>query len=116
MRKTKAVQGEFLHGFFDFLLCKAPTKKCAPIVKVGAIFCCILRGNVIYYRKGGETMQNKMAIRTKEEYKAYVLHALEEAEQEAANPNTKWISEEDFLEWAEEWIYALENRYAAKSA
>ena len=55
-------------------------------------------------------------IRSEEEYKEYVRRALEESEREAADPNTNWISEEEFSIWAEEWLYALENRYAAKSA
>ena len=51
-----------------------------------------------------------------EDYKEYVRRALEESEREAADPNTKWITEEEFDIWAEGWLYALENRYAAKSA
>ena len=53
---------------------------------------------------------------TEEEYREYVRKALEESEQEAADPNTKWITEEEFLAWAEEWLYALESNYAAQSA
>ena len=55
-------------------------------------------------------------FRSEVDYKEYVRKALEEAEREAADPNTRWITEEEFANWAEEWLYALENRYAAKSA
>ena len=60
-------------------------------------------------------MQEEMVFHNEEEYLEYVRQALEESEREAADPDTRWITEADFMEWAEEWLYALENRYAAKS-
>jgi len=78
-------------------------------------------------------MQDEMTFRTEEEYQAFVeeqervfssedeynawvLQKLEESEQEAADPNTKWITWEEFREAVEAKLYELGCYSAAKSA
>ena len=62
-------------------------------------------------------MQDDFAkISTQEEYDQYVRKALEEAEREAADPNTRWITWEEFREEVEAKLYELGCYTAAKSA
>ena len=61
-------------------------------------------------------MQDELVFRNEEEYKAYVLKALEESEREAADPNTRWIPLDEFLREAEEYLYEMDRRHLAKSA
>ena len=43
----------------------------------------------------------------------YVRRELDDAQREAADPNTKWVSEEELWESIEAKLYELENCYAA---
>ena len=61
-------------------------------------------------------MQDYPVIRTEEEYKEYVRLALEESEREAADPNVKRITWEEFRKEVEAYFYEMENRTLAKSA
>jgi len=62
-------------------------------------------------------MQDKFAmIHTEEEYKEYVRKALEESEREAADPNMRWITWEEFREAVEAKLYELGCYSSAKSA
>ena len=62
-------------------------------------------------------MQDDFAnIRTQEQYDEYVRKALEEAEREAADPNTRWIPWREVLQEGDAYLCELERRYAAKSA
>ena len=55
-------------------------------------------------------------FRNEEEYDAWVIEQLKEAEREAADPNTKRITWEEFREEVEAYFYEMESRTMAKSA
>jgi len=61
-------------------------------------------------------MQEQPVFRSQEEYDEYVRKALEESEIEAADPNTRWITWEEFREAVEAKLYELGCYSAAKSA
>jgi len=48
-----------------------------------------------------------------EAWRQYVRRELDDAQREAADPNTKWVSEEELWESIEAKLYELENRNAA---
>ena len=50
-------------------------------------------------------MQEQPVFRSQEEYDAYVLKELEDSEREAADPNTKWVTWEEFREAVEAKLY-----------
>ena len=61
-------------------------------------------------------MNNEQVFASQEEYQRYIVQALEEAVREANDPNTKWITEEEFDAWVEERLYELERCDIAQSA
>jgi len=58
-------------------------------------------------------MSDEKKLEKHEAWLAYVRRELDDAQREAADPNTKWVSEEDLWESIEAKLYELENSYAA---
>ena len=61
-------------------------------------------------------MQDEMMFNSEAEYKEYVRQALEESEREAADPNTKRISWEEFRREVDAYFNEMESGAMAKSA
>jgi len=58
-------------------------------------------------------MPDGKQLEKQEAWVAYVRRELDDAQREAADPNTKWVSEEELWESIEAKLYELENSYAA---
>jgi len=58
-------------------------------------------------------MSDEKKLEKYEAWRQYVRRELDDAQREAADPDTKWISEEELWESIEAKLYELENSYAA---
>ena len=58
-------------------------------------------------------MSEEKKLEKYEAWRLYVRRELDDAQREAADPNTKWVSEEELWESIEAKLYELENCHAA---
>jgi hypothetical protein len=61
-------------------------------------------------------MFSQKQLEKQEAWRQYVRRELEDAQREAADPNTQWVSADDMLREGEALLYEMECQRAAKSA